>query len=154
STSSQALDSFAKSATGPTTTVFSTLRPSLGRVLYQWYSHTFPCFLRSSFVNQPLCDISAFHPDSAGNCLGLNHTGFLPRSKPRFFRRRHGGSEFAQAKTPDTSRAIADVSRASPCQGIRRPNGFVLLWRSAVRGGYRHAAIPWGKLGSHLQSHC
>src|ERR1035437_46211 len=116
STSSQAWDSFAKSATGPTTTVFSTLRPSLGRVLYQWYSHTFPCFLRSSFVNHPLCDISAFHPDSAGDCLGLNHTGFLPRSKPRSFRRRNGGSEFAQPEAPDTSRATADrMTGQLPC---------------------------------------
>jgi len=38
-------------------------------------SQFFPCFLRSSFVNHPLCDISAFHPDSAGDCLGPNHTG-------------------------------------------------------------------------------
>src|ERR1019366_4888785 len=108
STSSQALDSFAKSATGPTTTVFSTLRPSLGRVLYQWYSHTFPCFLRSSFVNQPLCDISAFHPDSAGDCLGPNHTGSLPRGKPRFSRRGNSVGNFRQAETPHPSRAIAD----------------------------------------------
>src|ERR1019366_3335768 len=116
STSSHAMDSFEKLATRPTTAVFSTLLPSPGRALYQWKTQTLPCFLRSSFVNHPLCDISAFHPDSAGDCLGLNHTGFLPRSKPRFFRRRNGGSEFAQPKTPDTSPAIADrMARQLPC---------------------------------------
>src|ERR1019366_3149415 len=95
-------------ATRPTTAVFSTLLPSLGRALYQWKTQTLPCFFRSSFVSQPRCDISAFRPDSTGDCLGLNHTGFLPRSKPRFFRRRHGGSKLAQAETPHPSRTIAD----------------------------------------------
>src|ERR1035438_8506208 len=75
STSSQALDSFVKLATRPTTAVFSTFLPSLGRTLYQWNTQTLPCFLRSSFVNHPLCDISAFHPDSARHCLGSKHTG-------------------------------------------------------------------------------
>src|ERR1035437_6587465 len=44
----------------------------------------------------------------AGDCRGLNHTGSLPRGKPRFFRRRNGGSEFAQPETPHPSRAIAE----------------------------------------------
>src|ERR1039458_6854771 len=122
STSSQALDSFEKLATRPTTTVFSTLLPSLGRALYQWNTQTLPCLFRSSFVSQPRCDISAFHPDSAGDCLGLNHTGFLPRSKPRFFRRGNGGSEFAQPETPDTSRAIADRMARQPSSTCQLEN--------------------------------
>src|ERR1017187_8101906 len=74
STSSQALDSFVKLATRPTTAVFSTLLPSLNRALYQWKIHTLPCFLRSSLVSQPRCDISAFRPDGDGTSLGSNHT--------------------------------------------------------------------------------
>src|ERR1019366_1608716 len=102
------------------------------------------------FVNQPRCDISAFHPDSAGDCLGLNHTGFLPRSKPRFFRRRNGGSKFAQAETPHTPRTVADrmtgqlscsrkLQNATPIEG-QEFSGFVgvhegkrILWAPARR---------------------
>ena len=40
------LDSFGKLATRPTTTVFSTCLPSLGRTLYQWKIQTLPSFLR------------------------------------------------------------------------------------------------------------
>src|ERR1035438_10360872 len=82
STSSQALDCFGKLATAPNTAEFSTLLPSLGRALYQWKIHTLPCFLRSSRVSHPFCDISAFSPDSARHCPEPNHTGSLPRGKP------------------------------------------------------------------------
>src|ERR1035437_9825989 len=109
STSSQAPDSFGKLPTRPTTAVFSTLLPSLGRVLYQWNSQTLPCFLRASFVNQPRCDISALSPQSAGDCLGSNHTGSIPRGKPTVLRRGCDRSgKFAQAETPDTSRTFAE----------------------------------------------
>src|SRR5208283_1776844 len=109
STSPQALDSFEKLATRPTTAVFSTLLPSPGRALYQWNIQTLPCFLRSSLVNQPRCDISAFRPDSAEDCLGSNHAGSLPRGKPRgFFRLGKRGCQLAQAKAPHPSRAVAD----------------------------------------------
>jgi hypothetical protein len=48
---------------------------------------------------------------------------------------------------------VAYISRASPCQGTGRTHGFVFVWRGALRGVYRHDALPWGKFGSHLQSH-
>src|ERR1035438_9559357 len=105
STSSQALDSFGKLASRPTTAVFSTLLPSLGRALYQWKIQTLPCFLRSSRVSHPFCDISAFSPDRAGDYLGPNHNASLPRGKARFFCLGNRGCEFAQAETPDPSRS-------------------------------------------------
>ena len=59
----------------------------------------------------------------------------------------------------DQSRATAVGTIAymspgtSPRQGTGCPHRPVLLWSCAVRNGDRGVAIPWRKLGSHLQSH-
>ncbi len=45
------------------------------------------------------------------------------------------------------------VAGASTCERTGCTYRFVLLWSGVVRDGDGDVAVPWGKLGSHLQGH-
>ena len=45
------------------------------------------------------------------------------------------------------------VAGASPRQGTGRTNGFVLIWRGALRDGDRDAAVSWRKHRSDFRCH-